>query len=70
MMKTTPVFSHMFCDLRGGRELPLQQFACYPGTGFCVSESVMVVGELVATGGGYGVELVVGQMGQLAARGA
>ena len=48
----------------------LQQFNCYAGAGLGIGQRVMVVLKAIATGGGYSLELVVGQITQLAAGGA
>ena len=45
----------------------LQYFPCYPGAGFGIGEGVVVVLHAEAAGGGDGLELVVGQTGELAA---
>ena len=47
----------------------LQNLLCYPGASLCVGEGVVVMLQVVAAGGGNGVELVVGQMGEAATGG-
>ena len=44
----------------------LQYFPCNAGTGFGIGEGVMMVLQLIATGGSNGVELMIRQMGKLA----
>ena len=46
----------------------LQNLSCYPGASFGVGESVMMVLHTEAAGLGDGLELVVRQTGELAAR--
>ena len=57
----------LFCGIRFAH---LQYLPGYPGAGFGIGEGVVVVLHAEAAGLGDGLELVVGQAGELAARGA
>ena len=48
----------------------LQYFSCYPSTCLCISKCVMMVFQLITTGGSYGLKLVVFQVREYAPRNA
>lgn len=43
-------------------------FSCYPSTGLRIGQGVVVIFQIISAGGGYGLKLVVFQIGKFFAR--
>ena len=49
---------------------PSHYLPCYPGAGLGIGKGMVVILEVITQGGSHGVELMVGQVAELVARGA